>query len=191
MANAVADRREDLSLAPQEVTPDVRHSPEHMAMMLRARVRSGHLGGRPTKYEPWMPRATFEILAAPNRLHPLSYVAACLGIAPSTLQDWRGEHEEFEAAASLGLAVQESNMVSMLIRPPQGVSISGLIFALKNSAHRYKDKVEQETKMSMHQELAEQLSKAQVVDWDHPILEPVGEERRLLAEKKAEDEQEG
>lgn len=167
----------DFEDAPDDVTQALATRPEdiglasHLSEIMAAR---GRLGGRPSAYEPAMDEKAFKLLSDPLNFYPLRTVAVFLGVPHSTFQTWLtdGKHDSFSTAVKDGLAIQEGNALRMLVQPRKGISTTGLIFALKNSAHRYRDKIEQETKVSLHTELQEKMKKAKVVDWDNPELEP-------------------
>lgn len=97
---------------------------QHWSAARRLGVR--HLGGRPTKYHANMPELAFCMLTDHRVIASVSYVAAMLGVARSTLYDWEKRYPNLRNAIQAGRALQESWLASILARGipnPQGLML--------------------------------------------------------------------
>ena len=124
----------------------------------------GSLGGKPTSYRDWMPARALELLSA-DRYYPMGAIAASLGVHRSTFDGWcqDGEHKALSNAVKFGIAIQEVNLANKLF--DKDLATSGITFLLKNSIHRYTDKVEVQNTHRIEDILKEQSKAAPKVDW--------------------------
>jgi hypothetical protein len=112
----------------RKVIADVQAKKERMGVM-----------GRPTTYRPEYADLVFDMLTSDVYL-PLNAVAAILNVPQGTFYGWSDKNEEFASAIKQGLAIQEANMSNLMMF--DRVNAAGAIMTMKNSAHRWRDKIE-------------------------------------------------
>ena len=160
-------------------------SAEQMIQLSKIRISleeaRGRGYGRKPKHEEWMNEKALEMLTDLHVYYPLRAVAAALGIDSSTLSNWctDGDHAEFENAVNTGIAFQEMRWANALIWPAQGMNVTGLIFTMKNSVHRWKDRSEVEQNVNLESVLEKQAKAAPKIDWESPVEEATEETKRL------------
>ena len=144
--------------------------------------------GRPTKYTLRLAERARELLSEEGELHPIRYVASQLGISKETFYQWLRTNPEFAAFVEAGLANQEKNAVHELVN--RRGNVSGLIFALKNSSHRFKDVQTVDVSYRIDDLLLDHARKAKRMKWDEPEIIDVGvavktEQQEETKEKEA------
>ena len=97
--------------------------------------------GRPSKYSDELADRAFNLLADPRAYHTKASVALQLRIDEDTLYRWEKEYSYFSESIKQGIKHQEVNLASRLVNGQ--CNPSGTIFVMKNSAHKWKDKVEE------------------------------------------------
>lgn len=101
---------------------------------LRAHALPGErksVGGRPTKFEASFPDRCIEIM---GRGFSLTAVAADLGVARATINNWFAAHPVFKEAAAIGQAMRTLHLERALLAGENGPQVNAYIFALKNAA---------------------------------------------------------
>ena len=124
--------------------------------------------GRPTKYNVRLAERAQELLSEESELHPIRYVASQLGISKETFYQWLRTNPEFYEHVEAGLATQEKNAVHELVN--RKGNVSGLIFALKNSSHRFKDVQTVDVSYRIDDLLLDHARKAKRMNWDDPEI---------------------
>jgi len=132
----------------------------------KARIDSGNLGGRPTVYEEWMPAKALELLSSDEYL-PINTVISRLGIDQNTFYRWLKDdrYMEFREHVQKGVAEQEATMNKMMM--DRSVATAGVIFAMKNSIHRYRDRIETEnTNVNVDTVVSKQGEGVPKISWE-------------------------
>ena len=96
--------------------------------------------GAVTTYHPAYTALTFEALATSPLILTEQGLSARLGLSPQTWSRWKEQNPELEQAVVMGMSVQGENLAARGIE--DRINVAGLIMAMKNSAHRWRDKVE-------------------------------------------------
>lgn len=143
-------------------------------MELKRRMEEWNSVGRPSKYEPWMAKEALEKLSDPDLYYTIGSLANMLGITHDRLCIYRKSIPAFDEAVKQGIIAQEANQAHALA---MGLgNVTGRIFMLKNSVHRYADKIENKHEVSLADVLAKQ-SEVTRLDWEAtPPLPPAEEE---------------
>lgn len=89
--------------------------------------------GRPTEYESWMAEKALELLSQGKSL---TYCAAKIGVARSTVYEWKESIAEFSDAVNKGLALAQAHWEDVLQDAATGANPDAnpatLIFTMKN-----------------------------------------------------------
>ena len=140
--------------------------------------------GRPTKYHLGLAVRARTLLSEESELHPMRYIASQLGISKETFYQWLRTNREFASYVEEGLANQEKNAVHELVN--RKGNIAGLIFALKNSTHKFKDAQTVDVSYRIDDLLLDHARKAKRMNWDNPEIIDVDSE--AITEQQEEKE---
>lgn len=89
--------------------------------------------------------------------------ADLMGMPLSTFNTWREKYPNFADAVDRGLAWQETNLSNRAIE--DRVNVAGVIMTMKNSAHRWKDKIEHDIGENMASLVRRAEESRRVVQW--------------------------
>lgn len=87
--------------------------------------------GRPSKYKPEYADIAYETMAEG---YSKTATAGKLGICRDTLYQWCEDHPEFSYAVKRGEMARTLKLEEMLLKAPDGPTVTSRIFALKNAA---------------------------------------------------------
>jgi hypothetical protein len=83
---------------------------------------------------------TFEAIATAPTLVTELGVAGRLRISSQVWSDWKRDHPELQEAIDIAMTIQHENLTARGIE--DHINVAGLIMAMKNSPHRWRDKIE-------------------------------------------------
>ena len=110
----------------------------------------GYVFGRPTEYRPEMCEIAFNVLAGEE---PLIAVAAEIGIAKSTMQQWIELYPDFSAAIQRGLAVGERGYTKEGKQNLENNKYNTKMYELLGmNIYNWKKNTHNETKITLSQE---------------------------------------
>lgn len=119
--------------------------------------------GRPTTYRVEYCALVVEALGTVPLLISERGLAARLGIPWGTWQGWKERNHEFASSIDLGMQLQNDNMTNVGVY--DRVNVAGLIMAMKNSAHRWKDKIEHDIGDNIADLIRKAEENKQTVKW--------------------------
>lgn len=120
--------------------------------------------GRPCKYEVSYGEKAFNLLADDVKYYTENEIGPRLGINADTYYRWKRDIPHFYECIKTGLQMQEGMMARKLIRGD--CNTTGTIFVMKNSAHRWKDRHEVDTNITVADAIATHEKDGDRVDWD-------------------------
>ncbi len=105
--------------------------------------------GRPSVYSEDVKRETFRLITDKRQYWTIQGCAAFFNVTRETFYRWMHEKPDFNDTVKTALAIQEQNLAEKLFNGK--CNPAGAIFVMKNSAHRWKDKHENEQTTSISQ----------------------------------------
>jgi len=123
--------------------------------------------GAPTKYTALMDDKVYKLLTQGGKYLPMKAVIANLDISEDTFYKWikDGRHNTFAESVKKGVAMQEARMCELMMDKSQATA--GLIFIMKNSIHRYRDRIETEnTNVNVDTVVSKQGEGVPKISWE-------------------------
>jgi len=90
-------------------------------------------------------------------------LSARLGVYWGTWQGWKERNPEFASTIDLGLQIQQDQLSNVGVY--DRVNVAGLIMAMKNSSHRWRDKIEHDIGENIGALIREVEQKRKPVQW--------------------------